>query len=321
MLCLILGSNLLTAPGYWMPYQAAKAIAATFCYDIRWALTPVFGNDFPAMCLSKQDPRFAKFLIDPAIVQYCTKETDRFRREGASYRISASQLLSPMETPKMHFGSLTWTPKATKQRRTRPATVESSYGTGKGKNDKCAFSPHESPQWTHLNRPLSPSSLSSHVSPRSQWTALNTSSSPATPSTINISTFSSPFEKQNSPRQALPRRETQVLPHLQTLALPGLHTLSHIPDGSYNEQLRAKRTHSKVTINDPLDRKETATRPQTSDAVDVTQDSGPRVDNVEENNFTQTDIEAAELLLSLYGGGGRMLLPPPTKRTRRGSTM
>ncbi|KAF2092183.1 DNA-binding domain of Mlu1-box binding protein MBP1 [Saccharata proteae CBS 121410] len=36
----------LSAQGYWMPFEAAKAVAATFCHPIRHALTPIFGPDF-----------------------------------------------------------------------------------------------------------------------------------------------------------------------------------------------------------------------------------------------------------------------------------
>src|SRR4051812_43654571 len=117
-----------------MPYQAARAIAATFCYEIRWALTPVFGNDFPSMCLSPKDPNFAKFLIDSAIVRYCATETNRFKVEGASYRLSTSHLLSPIETPKMRFDSPTWKPKGMEERRAWPADLESGYGTDMEKN-------------------------------------------------------------------------------------------------------------------------------------------------------------------------------------------
>jgi hypothetical protein len=282
-----------------MPYQAAKAVAATFCYDIRWALTPVFGNDFPSMCLLPKDPNFGKFLIDPTIVQYCTTETNRFRMEGTSYRVSTSKLLSPMETPKMQFGSPSWKPKAMKQRGTRPADIESEsgYGTDSEKNDTFAFSPHISPQWTHLNRPLSPSSLSPHVSPRSQWTSLNRTRSPTTPSTtLNFSALSSPVKPQ---------------------AVPSLQMPTPTPEDHRNVQFRTKRTHSKVAFGDTCD-EDTTVRPQTACAVDSGHGSfkdGKEVTNTR----TQNDVEMAELLLSL--GGGRSMLLPPTKRTRRGSTM
>jgi hypothetical protein len=280
-----------------MPYQAARAIAATFCYEIRWALTPVFGNDFPSMCLSPKDPSFAKFHIDPAVVRYCAAETNRFKAEGASYRLSSSLLLSPMKTPKMSFDSPTWKPKANKTRRARPADIESGYGTEMDKND-CAFSPHVSPGWTHLNRLLSPASLSPQVSPRSQWITLKGSSIPATPSTVNFSTMTSPVE---------------------TCARPRLQISTLRSDEHSNEQFRTKRTHSKVAFSDAWEEERQPVRPQTAGAV---QSSGAlEAEDDEDIARSQTEIEAAELLLSLgVGGGGKMLLPP-TKRTRRGSTM
>jgi hypothetical protein len=284
-----------------MPYQAAKAVTATFCYDIRWALTPVFGNDFPSTCLSPKDPNFGKFLIDPAIVQFCTSETNRFRMEGASYRVSTSNLLSPVKTPKMHFESPSWKPKTMKQRRTRPADIESEngYGLDGEKNDRFAFSPHISPQWTHLNKPLSPSSLSPHVSPRSQWTTLNRGRTPATPSTMTYSALSSPVRSQ---------------------AFPLLQMPTPTPEDHSNEQFRVKRTHSKVAYSDARD-EDTALRPQTAGAVD--RGHGDIEEREEDaNTRKRCDIEVAELLLSLGGdGSGNSMLLPPTKRTRRGSTM
>ncbi|KAF2036649.1 hypothetical protein EK21DRAFT_52151 [Setomelanomma holmii] len=163
----------LVCQGYWMPYQAAKAIAATFCYDIGWALTPIFGNDFPSMCLHPKDSSFAKFLIDPAIVHFCTVETNRFRTDGASYRLSQPKMSSSNDTPRMCFGQPPWTARISKQRHTRPADIESGYGTDTDQSDKCAFSPQ--------------------VSPRSEWTSVNRSLSPCSPGTTNSSAMSSPI--------------------------------------------------------------------------------------------------------------------------------
>ncbi|KAJ4371490.1 hypothetical protein N0V83_004708 [Neocucurbitaria cava] len=146
----------LVCQGYWFPYQAAKAVAATFCYDIRWALTPVFGNDFPSMCLRPNDPNFAKFLINPAIVHYCTMETSRFREEGPAYRVLTSGVSSPVETPKMQFGSPPWKAEGTKQRRARPADLESGYGTDTDHSDtsNSPSSPHTATSCT-IESPVS----------------------------------------------------------------------------------------------------------------------------------------------------------------------
>jgi hypothetical protein len=64
----------LVAQGYWVPFEAAKALAANFCYEIRHALTPMFGANFPNMCLKPESADFAKWKIHPAIVQACEKE-------------------------------------------------------------------------------------------------------------------------------------------------------------------------------------------------------------------------------------------------------
>jgi hypothetical protein len=71
------GGNL-EAQGYWVPFEAAKAIAAKFAYPIRYLLTPIFGHDFPATCVSPDDPQFRNYKIDPSIVQICTKDTQHW---------------------------------------------------------------------------------------------------------------------------------------------------------------------------------------------------------------------------------------------------
>jgi hypothetical protein len=196
----------LTLTGYWMPYQAAKAIAATFCYNIRWALTPVFGNDFPSVCLRPNDPRYAKFLIDRDIVQHCTQETDRFRDEGNSYRVPGAKMPTEPCTPRLQFSSPPWGPKETKPVHSRASEEESGYCTDSDHSDKVLFSPQVSPRST-------------------TWTMVNRSQSPTSPVVVNSPTFS-------SPKSFLPPL-SQVLP-------------TSVPEGYYNVPLRTKRTHSKV---------------------------------------------------------------------------
>jgi hypothetical protein len=257
-----------------MPYQAAKAVAATFCYDIRWALTPVFGNDFPSLCLHPKDPNFAKFLINPTTVQHCTTETNRFRTEGLAYRISSPDVPPPVETPKTEMISPPWKPRVLKQRRARPSDIESGYGTDTDQSDKCAFSPQ--------------------VSPRSQWTPINRSLSPCSPLTTNSSAMSSPTNTQAPPHIVLPT------------SVP-----TSVPGGYYSEQFRTKRTHSKVAFSDNCD-EETAPRPQTAGTVHS--DGAFSHHTSGESGRTQNDIDAAELLLSLGAGEQTLLPPTKRTR-------
>ncbi|KAK3339464.1 hypothetical protein B0H65DRAFT_433204 [Neurospora tetraspora] len=56
------------AQGYWMPYACAKAVCATFCYQIAGALIPLFGPDFPSECISPGEPRYGIMIIKPELI-------------------------------------------------------------------------------------------------------------------------------------------------------------------------------------------------------------------------------------------------------------
>lgn len=78
-----------------MPYEAAKAIAATFCWKMRYALTPVFGLDFPDTCLSSDDPHYGDMILNHDITKRCTEEAAAYRLMELESR-SASARASPM---------------------------------------------------------------------------------------------------------------------------------------------------------------------------------------------------------------------------------
>ncbi|KAI0516726.1 hypothetical protein F5B22DRAFT_655908 [Xylaria bambusicola] len=67
------------AQGYWMPYQCARAVCATFCHNISGALIPIFGPDFPALCTQVDAPEYSRMVIDPAIVMQSTREAEYYR--------------------------------------------------------------------------------------------------------------------------------------------------------------------------------------------------------------------------------------------------
>ncbi|KAI5294399.1 hypothetical protein KEM52_004100 [Ascosphaera acerosa] len=49
------------AQGYWLPFEAARALAATFCFRLRWLLVPVFGPEFVQLCARHGDPMPAEY--------------------------------------------------------------------------------------------------------------------------------------------------------------------------------------------------------------------------------------------------------------------
>ena len=65
-----------------MPYACARAVCLTFCYPIRWALTPIFGPSFIKECLRPDHPGFARFKIDPEVVRCASLEAEGWRPDN-----------------------------------------------------------------------------------------------------------------------------------------------------------------------------------------------------------------------------------------------
>lgn len=133
-----------------MPFDAAKAIAATFCYKIRYALTPVFGLDFISLCIPPEDPGFDRMIISRDIVRHSTEVANRFRE---LYR-GTSQVSSP-QTPSDDFPQ--WTSKSLRRKSAKIPRMDNGYGT----NTECNYSPPRTPvslEWTALNKIRGPTS-------------------------------------------------------------------------------------------------------------------------------------------------------------------
>ena len=81
-----------------MPYDCAKAVCATFCYQIAGALIPLFSPDFPSKCVPEGAPGFRRMVIDPAIVAQAKREAAQLCQFPRS---SSGPLPSP--TPSRHI--------------------------------------------------------------------------------------------------------------------------------------------------------------------------------------------------------------------------
>ena len=73
-----------------MPFEAAKALAAKFCYRIRYALTVIFGPDFPDACLPEDHENFGQYAIEPEIIAKCQRLAEA-RRAVEFERSSAAR--------------------------------------------------------------------------------------------------------------------------------------------------------------------------------------------------------------------------------------
>lgn len=174
-----------------MPFEAAKAVAATFCYNIRHALTPVFGNDFVDICVAPDDPEFASFRIDAKIVRSCVLETGAWRMDKEEESsMSGSQCFVIGSAP----ASLEPTPVRPRDLRPRlrqVASADSDAGTDTG-SETGGLSPLPTPLttpagrvWTSVNRSWSTSPA---MSPDAGSFSLNTMGSSVTsfPTTASL---------------------------------------------------------------------------------------------------------------------------------------
>ncbi|KAL8996080.1 MAG: hypothetical protein Q9169_004319 [Polycauliona sp. 2 TL-2023] len=126
----------LAAQGYWMPFEAAKALVATFCYRIRYVLTPIFGLDFPAQCLPPGSPGFDSMQVTPLIVRKCIMAAENEYGLGPGRQIE-----SRPESPSS-VGARSWTAANI---RPKPLKLdsESGYGTDTDGSDSCVYSPQK----------------------------------------------------------------------------------------------------------------------------------------------------------------------------------
>jgi len=68
-----------------MPYSCARAVCLTFCYPIRWALTPVFGPSFITECYSPGHTNYQRFKISAEVVR-CAELDAEDMRSGENSR-------------------------------------------------------------------------------------------------------------------------------------------------------------------------------------------------------------------------------------------
>jgi hypothetical protein len=141
-----------------MPFEAAKAVAATFCWNIRYALTPVFGAEFPSQCIQPGSDRFGEMVIDCSITRRCTEEARAYR---SIENLAASSAISIMRSP-LTPDSPTF-PRYVKQLRPKILKlggIGSGYSTEAGSDDHYALvpgTPHLPYRnaWTPANTPRS----------------------------------------------------------------------------------------------------------------------------------------------------------------------
>lgn len=140
-----------------MPFKAAKAVAATFCYNVRYALTPLFGEDFVDLCIHPSDRNFGSFRIDDDIIHQCAVETESWlTRDDSRHAPTLSHYSSPEPsaleayvTPKPASPCGPFRFKQLRPKLLKSTYSESGYGTDSDlSSEKHVCSPEVSPKTT-----------------------------------------------------------------------------------------------------------------------------------------------------------------------------
>lgn len=106
-----------------MPFEAARAVTATFCYRIRYVLTPIFGLDFPSQCIPPGALGYDSMHISPKIIRQCIEPATSCRNMALEPK-ARSRPEAPTST-----GVAAWTPANTRSKALQTLESESGYGT------------------------------------------------------------------------------------------------------------------------------------------------------------------------------------------------
>lgn len=145
-----------------------------FCWEIRHALTPVFGHDFPDTCLKPNEIDPDNWTIDPAIVRFCAQQAEQFREEDRH----AAPL--PMSCP--------MTPSTPSPRRLRPGQVKKNKTI-----ERTHMSPYGSPYTSDAG---------------SESNYRSTTSTPEPPPTYRK--FFSPVDTPRQPPRSVPFQDRRL---------------------------------------------------------------------------------------------------------------
>lgn len=177
------------AQGYWTPYACARALCLTFCYPIRWALTPIFGPSFVQECLLPNDPGFGKFKIDPQLIEDARAEAEEWRRAAGVH--------------KMHAGSTSQDraqrPGVIKKRPPKQIKVQKRASHSTVASDAYEYGP-DSP-------PVSPKTIphkSRHLARAEVWVPINKQDDSANSDTSNTSPYGGTITPLSLPGPIIP---------------------------------------------------------------------------------------------------------------------
>jgi len=224
----------LKAQGYWLPYQCARAICLTFCWNIRWPLVHIFGPSFVRDCVKPNEPDYGNFKIPQEIVRCATLEAESWKptRKNGRY-VDGIPRSAPQEVDTISRKELR--PRSIKPRFKQGSPFESDgYATDDTRGFRIATPLADSPG-------ISPkSSFHEHTITSSGWTSINrprnTSSPPSPPNNSPVASLSNSLLAQPhfaSWRDADPAQLSA-----------GLQRAVKMPTAAHDKKRAAKRRRS-----------------------------------------------------------------------------
>jgi len=169
-----------------MPFEAAKAVAATFCWNIRYALTPIFGVEFLDLCTDCEDPAFKRFTIDECIVKQCIRESSSWRRFESHPGPSSLRKTIPSGSSGRPASKSDWSPAKTLRPRSAKIYDFENDASSSDKSEECT--------------------VPSQSSTRARSTAVNTSVLPKR--TRQVAPSPSPFRSSVPSSTPIPSLES-----------------------------------------------------------------------------------------------------------------
>jgi hypothetical protein len=315
----------LTAQGYWVPYACARAICLTFCYNIRWALTPIFGLSFVKECLPPTHSNYQRFKIDSETVRCATLEAEGWKQ-------SVMHANSPAEIPRsVPHGIAVAGGKELRPRESRPmfksgspfhsdgeTTDRSGYdGTARSTVASPGISPKtstrqtfKSPTWTSVNgsRPVGASNVS------------HTQVNPLTQSLLNQPhQFTSwrPAGASDAAAPVMSERKASLRTHQKGNTRKRRHPSpeQEVPDEDYNNDSSDATTSSSESddVDIVVSHKKRPRLLVTKHGNNASAAASPSANTSEQNKslkFTAEDFRAARLLLALNEQDDHLALGP-----------
>lgn len=295
-----------------MPYACARAVCSTFCYTIRWALTPVFGPSFINDCLTPENPDFNRFKIAQQLVRDAAQEVED-RKSGSLSLSETTKLHADEALPRSMPANVTPGKNLRPRREKEPSFSSSSVFASDSEGSSHHNYSHKAPAPSSPN--LSPKSSYRDVD-GSGWTSINHSQSavPSSPPQLQAESLINALltEPRYSPTfswrsgEPAPKAADSCVESLETEhdleTHPSLHRPAISGDGGSvrmsNSSSGSESDDVDITVL-PTTTRKISTRPRTAKGV---------------TKFTATDAHAAQWLLNLSARDAALAAGPSSIR-------